>query len=100
ESRQRSKVIVMMDASLSMSVTRDDIPPPGKSFKDMPTRTQILTDMLVNERIDFMGRLAQKNPVTSYRFARNIDNDYLLFEKNELGVPLFWPRGEREQLVA
>src|SRR4051812_13175872 len=38
ETKQRSRVVCMIDVSLSMSTIRDDMPPAGKTHDQMPTR--------------------------------------------------------------
>ncbi len=94
ESRQRSKVVLLWDVSLSMSTTRDDIPPPGKTFDQMPRRMDKVFDLLSDSKINFIPRLEDKNPLSDYRFSRGLDNDYRFHEGGR-----FWPRAEREKAL-
>src|SRR5689334_67802 len=49
ESRQRSKVLLFIDASLSMG-TRDGIPRQGESLKALPTRSELVAKLLQSEQ--------------------------------------------------
>ena len=99
ETRQRSKVVLLFDVSGSITSARDDIPPPGKSLKDMPTRQDLVMKFLASEGkykdVDFLKRLQDKNPIAAYRFARSLDPEF-----RHLTGGRFWPKPEYEKLQA
>ena len=95
ESRQRSKVVVVFDVSKSLTHTRDEVPPPGKTLAEMDTRQQQVLHFLHNEgrykNFDFIKRLEEKNPITAYRFSKFADPDF-----RHLADGRFWPSAERK----
>jgi hypothetical protein len=95
ESRQRSKVVLVFDVSGSVTVSRDDVPPPGKSLLDVDTRQDQVLKFLHNEDrfkgFDFIKRLEEKNPITAYRFSKFADPDF-----RHLNDGRFWPSAERK----
>src|SRR5690242_3907367 len=49
DTRDQSKVLILMDGSLSMTETRDDLPQEGKKFTDLPTRQDKVLQFLQNK---------------------------------------------------
>src|SRR5262249_10622731 len=45
------------------------------------TRQDKVLEFLNNDKINFLPALAKKNPVTGYRFARRLDEDYHYFDQ-------------------
>ncbi len=86
-----SKVILLWDASESMVVTVDDPPIAGVAFSKMKSRQDKVLDLLTSDMVNFIGRLVDKNPVTGYRFARGLDEDWRYFDKDHS-----WTRAERQ----
>jgi hypothetical protein len=81
ESQTQSKVVVGVDVSLSMLETRDDYPAEGQPIEKMLTRQEKVLDFLGDGRVNFMPNLQKTNPVTIYRFARGLDEDYRYFDQ-------------------
>lgn len=92
ETRSESKVVVVFDASLSMVLSRDDVPD-GRPLDQLPTRQDKVLKFLDDERINFFGRLLERNPVTAYRFGRHLDENYLVLDK----TGRLWARAEWEE---
>jgi hypothetical protein len=70
----RSKVVAAFDVSGSMLTAQDDIPRPG--VKTL-TRQEKVQALLTDKEINFFPRLLEKNPVTVYRIAGGLDDNYL-----------------------
>jgi von Willebrand factor type A domain/KOW motif len=94
ENNQRSKVVLLVDVSLSMAHTRDELPPAGKKYQDMPTRQDKVFSFLTSKDANFIPRLEEKNPITAYRFARGIDTDSRFLNEGR-----FWNRADREKVL-
>jgi len=72
ETTSKSSIALLFDTSLSME-TQDDMPGEGQSFQDVPTRQDKVLSFLTNDKIDFLGNLEKKNPLTVYRFGKKLD---------------------------
>lgn len=94
ENKQRSKVIVLWDVSRSITDTRDDLPPQGTKYRDMPTRVDKVLEFLNDRGARFLERLEERNPVTAYRFGRGLDGDFRYFTENR-----YWTRAERDKVL-
>lgn len=100
QANQRTKVVLMYDVSLSMSMTSDLIPTEGKKFSEMPTRTELMLERLGKNDFAFLRRIEENNPITAFRFGRLLDNEFLFYEKNADKELHFWPKSEREKILA
>ncbi len=94
--RSQSKVLVVLDVSPSMVHLRDDVPTDSVPFDKMPTRQDKVLQFLGDGRIQFLGRLQAKNPVTAYRFGRLLDENYQVFDRTE-ETGWHWSRDEWEE---
>src|SRR5207247_2552412 len=74
-----SKVVVLLDVSQSMD-TRDDLPQDNVPYEKMPTRTDKLLAFLEDARVNFFGNLGKKNPISVFRLARGLDEDFLYID--------------------
>ena len=72
---KQSRVLVLIDVSDSMAVVSDDV-----SAKPV-TRLSKVLDFLSDERVAFVNRLLEKNPVFVYRFGNRLDEEPQPFEK-------------------
>jgi hypothetical protein len=79
ETRVLGKVLVLVDASASMTKVIDDIPS-GKTDEKMPTRQDKVYAFLTKDGNKFLADLEAKNPVSLFRFASRLDENYLLFK--------------------
>ncbi|HZT83401.1 MAG TPA: VWA domain-containing protein [Gemmataceae bacterium] len=78
ESRTQSRVLLVFDGSLSMN-TKDDIPTEETPFDKLPTRQDLVLNLVTAGENKFMPRLVAKNPVYAYRFGRFLDKHYQHF---------------------
>jgi len=88
-SEARSKVIVVIDVSGSMT-SIDDLPTAGVTPEQLPTRLDKVVGFLTSERIAFLKRLQDTNPVAVYRFGGRLDEDYKLFEGGKVASAAEW----------
>ena len=79
DSFSRSKVLVAFDVSGSLAFTIDDIPTDAVPLEKLLTRQDKVLQFLADEKINFVKRLQDKNPVDVFRFARGLDPEYLHF---------------------
>ncbi|HEV3236492.1 MAG TPA: vWA domain-containing protein, partial [Gemmataceae bacterium] len=86
-----SKVVLMDDPTGSM-YERDDPPPEGSKPETMPTRMDKVVKLLTDEKVNFVGRILETNPVTVYRFGRFLDEDYRIIEGGK-----WWTRDQWEK---
>jgi hypothetical protein len=78
-----SKVVVVFDVSPSMTDKADELASPnGPKPK---TRSEKVIDAVTDEKIAFLTKLLEKNPVTVYRFGTRLDEDAYTFEKGSPG---------------
>jgi hypothetical protein len=82
-SRNQSKVLFVFDVSPSMVFIKDDVPTEKIPYDKLLTRQDKVLEFLADNRINFLGRLQAKNPVTAYRFGRLLDEDYHIFDRTE-----------------
>ena len=77
DSFSRSKVLVLFDVSGSMAGTIDDIPTDAVPLDKLLSRQDKVIQFLNDEKVNFVKRLEEKNPVDVFRFARGLDPEYL-----------------------
>jgi len=90
ETKAQSKVVVLFDVSGSMG-HRDDIPTEATPADKLPTRQDKVLSLLSDDKLAFLKRLQDKNPVFAYRFGGNLDEDYVVLDNG-----LVWTRSEWE----
>jgi hypothetical protein len=93
ETRVMGKVLVLVDASPSMTKVMDDIPT-GKSDDKLQTRQDKVLAFLTNAHNKFLKDLEAKNPVSLFRFASRLDENYMLFKDSRN-----WTREEWEEFT-
>ncbi len=74
DTTERSKVLLLVDGSLSVTETIDDLPVEGKGFAGLPTRQEKVLQLLEKGNLAFIKELMDKNPVTLHRFGSRIDD--------------------------
>ncbi len=95
---KRSKVIILLDVSPSMTRWSDEISrDPNAKLK---TRSDKVLDFLTSDDGKFVADLLAKNPVTVYRFGANLDAEpEVIAQKTVTGEPNNWKRDEWESFV-
>jgi hypothetical protein len=93
ETRVMGKVLVLVDTSASMTKVIDDIPS-SKREEKLPTRQDKVHAFLVNDGNKFLADLEAKNPVSLFRFASRLDENFLLFKDGRN-----WTREEWEEFT-
>ena len=72
-SEKRSRVIVVLDVSPSVTKKSDEIGSvPGKKLK---TRLNTVIELLTDEKVAFLKNLLAENPVVTYRFGSRLDEE-------------------------
>src|SRR5262245_33472739 len=66
-----------------MVFLRDDVPSDKVPFDKLPTRQDKVLQLLADGRVNFLGRLQAKNPITAFRFGRLLDEEYQVFDRTE-----------------
>jgi hypothetical protein len=79
ETRVMGKVLVLLDASPSMTKILDDVPT-SKGGEKLRTRQDKVLAFLTDDKNKFFARLEEKNPLTVFRFASRLDENFLLFK--------------------
>jgi hypothetical protein len=75
----RSKVLVVFDVSGSLVYTIDDVPTNAVPLDKLPTRQDKILAFLDDQKVSFLKRLQEKNPVDVFRIARGLDPENLHF---------------------
>ena len=75
---KRSRVVVVIDVSPSMTLTSDEQASGGAAG---PTRLQKVLDAMLDPEIKLLEELLIKNPVVLYRFAGRLDDEPQTIEK-------------------
>ncbi|MCZ2343686.1 MAG: hypothetical protein LC104_18110 [Bacteroidales bacterium] len=88
KTEKRSRVVVILDISPSVTRISDDLS--RDSTIKPKTRIEKLLDYLMDDKIDFLQRILEKNPVTVYRFGTRLDEESQVFSAEQ---PL-WSREE------
>ncbi len=91
ETRVMGKVLVLVDTSPSMTKVMDDIPS-GKSDEKLSTRQDKVHAFLTKDGNKFLTDLEAKNPVSLFRFASRLDENFMLFKDGRN-----WTREEWEK---
>jgi hypothetical protein len=78
-SEKRSRVVVLLDITPSVTDVSDDRPPEsGGTFTPKPRITKVI-DFLTDEKVAFLKKLTEKNPVSVYRFGTRLDDEAQTF---------------------
>jgi hypothetical protein len=96
ETQLASKVLVLFDTSASTGVI-DDVPS-GKPGEKLRSRQEKVLAFLSAK--PFIDGLQANNPVTVYRFARRLDEDYLLFRDGRAWTRAEWEDPNRDAEAA
>jgi hypothetical protein len=91
ETRVQGKVLVLFDASPSLTKVIDDIPT-GKGEDKLQSRQDKVLAFLSKNNNKFLADLEAKNPVTAFRFGSRLDENYMLFKDGR-----DWTREEWEE---
>src|SRR5262249_13253860 len=73
---KRSRVLVLLDVSESFTVLPDELPSAERPGEVLPTRMDKVLKFLSDEKVAFLNRLIDKNPVTIYRFGSRLDEEF------------------------
>jgi hypothetical protein len=76
---KRSRVLMLIDVSPSVGTVSDDLPDPAAPSAKLVTRLDKLTKYLADTRAGLVKRLAEKNPVTVFRFGDGLDPEPFTF---------------------
>jgi hypothetical protein len=87
------KTIVAFDVSNSVTQVSDQVPT-GRTGEKLQTRQDEVLAFLSDDKIKFFNRLEATNPVTLFRFATRLDENYLLLKDGRN-----WTRSEWEDFV-
>src|SRR5687768_1744971 len=70
---KRSRVVMLIDVSPSVTQVTDEI----KSAANPKPKTRLdkVLDFLTDEKVSFIQKLTEKNPVTVYRFGTRLDDE-------------------------
>ena len=80
-SEKRSRVIVVLDVSPSVTKVSDEIGSmPGKKLK---TRLSTIIELLTDEKVALVKNLLEQNPVVAYRFGSRLDEEPQTFAKDD-----------------
>ncbi len=96
DSFSRSKVLVLFDVSGSMAATIDDIPTDAVPLDKLLSRQDKVLQFLADEKVNFLKKLEEKNPVDAFRFARGLDPEFLHFSQDDRN----WTRWRIRRLAA
>src|SRR5437764_573368 len=70
---KKSRVVILLDVSPSMTTVSDEVGTP--SGRKPKFRITHVLDFLTDEKVAFIQKLTEKNPVVVYRFASRLDED-------------------------
>ncbi|HWG44607.1 MAG TPA: hypothetical protein VN688_17655 [Gemmataceae bacterium] len=93
ETRVMGKTLVLLDTSASLTKVAD-APTTGKVGEKLRTRQDDVFAFLTDDKVKFFANLEAKNPVTAFRFASRLDDNYLLFKDGRN-----WTREEWETFL-
>src|SRR5947209_2805619 len=78
---KQSRVIVVLDVSPSITKRSDEIGSvPGKKLK---SRLSTVIDLLTDDRVAFVKRLLEQNPVVVYRIGSRLDEEAHTFNRED-----------------
>ena len=94
---KKSRVVVVLDISPSMTRVSDEVDSRGRQAK---TRMDILLDFLTDEKNDnkvrFIQRILEKNPIVVYSFGTRLDENSQMINRDEKA----WDRSEWESFIS
>ncbi len=90
---KRSRVVVVLDVSPSVTQTADEIASAGARPK---TRMDKVLSFLSDENVGFLSKLLERNPVYVYRFGTRLDEEPQAFDQ---GRPVGWSKADWEAWV-
>lgn len=93
KAEKRSRVLVIIDVSPSLTQVSDDIVTRGGPKPR--TRMEKVLDFLADDKIAFMAKLLEKNPVHVYRFGTRLDEDGSVLPENSPA----WSRADWDSFV-
>jgi hypothetical protein len=93
DTEKKSKVVVILDISPSVTTWSDDVS--RVAGTKLKTRMDKILEFLTDDKILFVSRLLEKNPVTVYRFGARLDDDAGLISA-ETGA---WARADWDAFV-
>jgi hypothetical protein len=93
ETRVMGKVLVLFDASNSLTKVAD-YAPGGNPGTKLQTRQDKVLAFLTNNKGKFLADLEATNPVTAFRFASRLDENFLFFKDGRN-----WTRKEWEDFL-
>jgi hypothetical protein len=93
ETRVMGKTLVLLDTSPSLTKIVDDVST-GNPGEKLRTRQDKVIAFLTDPDRKFLANLEAKNPVTAFRFASRLDENYLLFRDGRN-----WTRAEWEEYI-
>ncbi len=94
KTEKRSRVLVVIDVTPSVTTVTDDLS--NNSMIKPKTRMQKVLDFLTDDKINFLQKLLDKNPVYLYRFGSRLDDDAQVFPE---GQPHGWSREDWDAFV-
>jgi hypothetical protein len=80
-SEKRSRVVLILDVSDSITRVTDDIPNASRPAEKLETRLDKMLNFLTDKDVHFLARLMERNPVVVYRFASRLDEEFTTFEQ-------------------
>ena len=94
---KKSRVVVVLDISPSMTRVSDEVDSRGRQAK---TRMDILLDFLTDEKNDnkvrFIQKILEKNPIVVYSFGTRLDDNAQMINRDEKA----WDRSEWESFIS
>jgi hypothetical protein len=92
QTETHSRVVLGFDVSGSIVKTRDGVPSEGIPFERLPTRQDLVLNLVNDPNVAFLPRLMEKNPLYVYRWADRLDEDFLVLDKGRR-----WERADWEK---
>jgi hypothetical protein len=83
KSEKHGRVLVLFDVSPSVASVSDDLPEDGSAPGKPATRLDKVVAFLTEKPTNFLGRLAENNPVHAYRFGARLDEEAAVFAKSQ-----------------
>lgn len=81
--QKRSRAVLLIDCSPSMTEKSDDLPPDDGRTVELPRRIDKVIEFLTDSESAFLKRLLEKNPVYVYRFGARLDDEPAVLEKGQ-----------------
>ncbi len=94
KTEKRSHVVVLLDITPSVTQKSDEI---AANLKRKPmTRIETVIEFLTDDKVSFLKRLMEKNPVVVYRFGNKLDEEAQTFGTGDQP----WAKAEWEAFTA